>query len=90
MLWALFVAAPMVPMWDALVARAEIRMDDHAGKHQRESHQEDQWQGDINGIDDIRRSADASTEASKIRREIRSLMLALGALAAAILMCGRR
>ena len=57
LIWALFIAAPMRSAVGRDLARAQIRMDVHAGKHRRRSRQD---QGGINGIDDIRKSRDST------------------------------
>jgi hypothetical protein len=72
-LWALFVATPMVAVGDALWPAPRFEWTSpHTGINGK---------GGINGIDDIHESGGPS----KDRRRARSLMLALGALMAAML-----
>jgi hypothetical protein len=53
-LWALFVAAPMVAVWDVIWPAPKFAWTSAQGSIH--------GQGGINGIDDIRKSAAASTE----------------------------
>jgi enediyne biosynthesis protein E5 len=58
-LWALFVAAPMVAMWDVLFAAPKFDWTS--------TNESINGQGGINGIDDIRKSAAAATSGCESR-----------------------
>ena len=68
LLWALFVAAPMAAVWDVLWPAHKFDWTSNNGSIN--DHGSINGQGGINDIDDIRKSAEASTEASTSRREI--------------------